>query len=189
MSSLRQSSQRGSSMIEVLVTVVILTIGLLGLVGLQSRMQLSEMESYQRAQALVLLSDMANRMTANREPTAIQSYVTSSPLGTGYDCTISGSSTRQARDACEWSNALQGAAETSGSNRVGAMIGARGCIELVPGSTNQYLITVAWQGMGPVAAPAGTCGQNLYNNGANCTSDRCRRVVTTIVRFGALTGP
>ena len=66
--------QRGTTMPEVLVTIVIVAIGLLGLAGLQSRLQVSEMESYQRAQALMLLNDMANRITTNRNVAA--SYVT-----------------------------------------------------------------------------------------------------------------
>ena len=181
--------QRGTSMIEVLVTVVILTFGLLGLAGMQSRMQQSEMEAYQRAQALVLLEDMANRLAVNRDAAAAASYVTSTPLGTDFDCSIDGASTRQARDACEWSDALQGAAETAGGNKIGAMVGARGCIESLPGGANQYMVTVAWQGRMPLTAPAAACGQNLYDSGDNCTGDRCRRTVTTIVRFGTLTGP
>jgi type IV pilus modification protein PilV len=67
-------AQAGTSLIEVLVTIVILAIGLLGLAGLQSRLQVSEMESYQRAQALVLLNDMVGRIEANRTNAA--SYVT-----------------------------------------------------------------------------------------------------------------
>ncbi|MGE5027346.1 MAG: prepilin-type N-terminal cleavage/methylation domain-containing protein, partial [Betaproteobacteria bacterium] len=47
----------GFSMIEILVTLVILLIGLLGLAGLITRSQQAEMESYQRAQALILLQD------------------------------------------------------------------------------------------------------------------------------------
>lgn len=66
--------QRGTSLIEVLVTLVILTIGLLGLTGLQSRLQVSELEAYQRAQALILLNDMASRVATNRSAAA--SYVT-----------------------------------------------------------------------------------------------------------------
>jgi type IV pilus assembly protein PilV len=75
------SAQRGTSMIEVLVTIVILTFGLLGLVGLQTKLQVSEMEAYQRAQALILLEDMANRIASNRNFAA--TYVTgaNAPLG------------------------------------------------------------------------------------------------------------
>ncbi len=53
-------------MIEVLVTLVVLALGLLGVVGLQARGQQAELESYQRGQALVLLQDMVDRMNTNR---------------------------------------------------------------------------------------------------------------------------
>ena len=58
-------SQYGATMIEVLITIVILAFGLLGLVGLQAKVQLADFESYQRAQAVVLLSDMVDRINAN----------------------------------------------------------------------------------------------------------------------------
>jgi prepilin-type N-terminal cleavage/methylation domain-containing protein len=50
--------QRGFSLVEILVTLVIAMIGLLGLAGVQIRAHQAELESYQRAQALVLVSDM-----------------------------------------------------------------------------------------------------------------------------------
>lgn len=170
-------------MIEVLVTIVILVIGLLGLAGLQARLQSSEMEAYQRAQALVLLSDMASRIATNRVNAA--SYVTTTPLGVGMACPT-GTSTPQQVDAGQWCNALQGAAETSSGNKVGAMVGGRGCVEGL--GSGEYLVTVAWQGLTPISAPPSsvTCGQNLYN-GSHCTEDRCRRAITTVVRIGDLT--
>ncbi|WP_232324480.1 type IV pilus modification PilV family protein, partial [Variovorax sp. WDL1] len=73
-------SQRGATLLEALVTLVIIAFGLLGLVGLQSRLQVSEMEAYQRSQALILLNDMANRIAINRR--AAGSYVTATPVGT-----------------------------------------------------------------------------------------------------------
>jgi type IV pilus assembly protein PilV len=179
---------RGVSMIEVMVTLVILGLGLLGLAGLQSRLQVSEIEAYQRAQALVLLEDMASRLASNRDIAATVNYITASPLGTGAAaCTVGANATRQQRDSCEWNNALQGAAELAGSSRVGAMAGARGCVERV-GTTNQFVVTVAWQGMGPSSVPPGSCGAGQYNNGTNCVDDRCRRAVITTVRIGSLAG-
>lgn len=174
-------------MVEVLVTVVILALGLLGLVGLQTRLQASEMEAYQRSQALVLLDDMANRLNSNRSQAASYVTGTSTPLGTGYTCTVTSSSNTQVRDTCEWSEALKGAAEVSGTNKLGAMVGGRGCVESL--GNNQYLISVVWQGMNATSAPPSSvaCGQNLYNSSSgSCTSDRCRRAVTTVVRIGTL---
>jgi type IV pilus assembly protein PilV len=179
-------TQRGTSLLEVLVTIVILAIGLLGLAGLQARMQGSEMEAYQRAQALVLLNDMASRIATNRNNAA--SYVTGSgsPLGMGMACPT-GTST-QLIDAGQWCSALQGAAEeTSGGGNVGAMIGGRGCVEAL--GNGEYLVTVAWQGITPISAPVPACGQNQYNGaaGSACTDDLCRRVITTVIRIGNLT--
>lgn len=179
--------QRGTSMIEVLVTIVILTFGLLGLVGLQTKLQVSEMEAYQRTQALILLQDMANRIATNRISAA--TYVTGAdaPLGAGMTCPTT-NTTRQQTDAGEWCDALQGAAETAGTSKIGAMIGGRGCVESL--GSGEFLVTVAWQGMGPLSAPPASvaCGSGLYNGatGTSCVNDLCRRAVTTIIRIAAL---
>lgn len=179
-------AQLGVGLIEVLVTLLILAVGLLGVVGLQARLQQSEMETYQRSQALILLNDMANRLAANRNQAASYVTGTSTPLGAGMTCPTATSSQLE-RDRAEWCAALQGAGETSGTARVGAMLGGRGCVESL--GSGQYLITVAWQGIGSLSAP-GTglaCGVGQYNDsGANCTNDQCRRVVSTIVRVATL---
>ncbi|MDZ7595932.1 MAG: type IV pilus modification protein PilV [Thiobacillus sp.] len=180
--------QRGTSLLEVLVTIVILAIGLLGLAGLQTRLQTSEIEAYQRSQALILLNDMASRIATNRANAA--SYVTASPLGVGMTC--SGAASTQEVDAKEWCEALQGAGETLDGNSVGAMVGGRGCVEKIAGTAGEavgeYRITVAWQGLAPISAPPAniTCGQTLYNGGTVCANDLCRRTVTTVVRIGDL---
>jgi type IV pilus assembly protein PilV len=179
------SSERGTSLIEVLVTVLILSFGLLGLAGLQSRMQLTEMESYQRAQALILLDDMASRISVNRGMAS--DYVTATALGAGMTCPID-PVTRPEMDTAAWCRALQGAAEmTAGGSEAGAMLGGRGCIESLSGE--EYMITVAWQGISPVSAPPASvaCGVNAYDEaGSSCIADRCRRAVTTIVRIATL---
>jgi type IV pilus assembly protein PilV len=177
-------------MVEVLVTIVILSFGLLGLAGMQTRLQVSEMESYQRTQGLILLEDMVSRISANRMNAA--SYVTgsSSPLGTGVAaCTVDPATTRQVQDSCEWNNSLLGTSEAQSSSKIGAMIGARGCVENM--GSNSYMVTVAWQGQSAISAPPSAvgCGRNLYNSsasGAVCTDDKCRRVLTTQIHIASL---
>lgn len=166
-------------MIEVLITIVILAIGLLGLAGLQSRLQVSEMEAYQRAQALILLNDMASRVAANRANVADYLIDPAAPVGAGVACD------GYTGDLAEWCNALQGAGETAGGNNVGAMVGGRGCVENLGGG--EYLVTVAWQGLTPISAPpvGVACGAGEYDGG-NCADDRCRRVVTTRVGIANL---
>lgn len=178
--------QQGVGLIEVLVTIVILAVGLLGVVGLQSRLQTSEMESYQRAQALLLLEDMASRIATNRNAAANYVTGTTTPLGVGMTCSSIGTATRQQIDSTQWCNALQGAAETFSGSRLGAMIGGRGCVESL--GSGQYLVTVAWQGLMPLVAPPATvaCGVDEYDGGSSCTDDLCRRAITTIVRVANL---
>ncbi len=173
--------ERGATLIEVLVAIVIVVIGLLGLAGLQARINLSEMESFQRTQAIVLMQDMADRIVANRKNA--MNYVTGAPLGTGNalaDCSALHGS---ALDLCEWNNALLGAAEATGAGQVGAMIGARGCIKnIVATMPQQFVIMVAWQGLNPTIAPGAAlnCGAGLYGN------DNQRRIMATTVTMACL---
>ena len=181
-----RNRQDGVSLVEVLVAMIILSIGLLSLVVLHGRLHVLQLESYQRSQALILLNDIASRIQLNRN--AADSYVTVDPLGTGMACGVGGA-TRQEIDANEWCVALQGAAETLGANQVGAMVGARACVENI--AAGEYLVTVAWQGMAPLSAPPPSvgCGATLYDgpDESPCQDDLCRRVVTTLVRIATLT--
>ena len=183
----RHCRQQGVSLIEVLIAMVILAIGLLGLVGLQGRLHVTQVESYQRAQALILLQDMANRIALNRNDAL--GYVTADPIGTDMPggCPVV-NVTRTERDIGEWCQFLIGASETLGGESVGAMVGGRGCIEEVTPGSNEFLVTVAWQGMAPTVAPPNsvTCGEGLYDGPEDtpCVNDLCRRIVTTVVRLG-----
>ena len=173
---MRRQGENGFSMMEVLVTIAILVVGLLGMVGLQLRATAMELESYQRAQALILLQDMADRLSTNKVQAA--SYIASDVGASGAEQTC-GALAGAARDLCEWNNVLVGAAEKAGTRKIGAMIGARGCI--TSPAANVYLITIAWQGLSPTVVPAGsTCGQNAYGD------DRQRRTATVVVRVATL---
>jgi type IV pilus assembly protein PilV len=171
--------QHGTSMIEVLVAIVIVIIGLLGLAGLQARVNLAEMESFQRAQAIVLLQDMVDRINANLKNS--MAYVTGG-VGTGTPVMNCAALAGAPLDLCEWHNALLGAAETQGGSQVGAMIGARGCITNIdPAMPRKFLVSVVWQGINPTLAPAATnCGAGSYGN------DATRRALVSTVVIGCL---
>jgi len=178
-------------MIEVLVTLVILLVGLLGLAGLQMQAQRSEMESYQRVQALVLLEDMVGRINANRNVASCYATTSLSPayLGTNAAatsavaapaCTV-GTADQKARatqDMTEWSNLLYGSAE---SGNTGAMLGGRGCVTFNAAS-GVGMVSVAWQGLGDTFAPASgvDCAKNLYGD------ETKRRVITAPFTIGCL---
>ena len=72
--TLKMKTQKGVGLIEVLVAVLILSIGVLGLVGLQTRsLQLSQ-ESLLSSQALLMAYEMTDRMRANKD--SANSYTT-----------------------------------------------------------------------------------------------------------------
>jgi type IV pilus assembly protein PilV len=190
----------GFGMIEILISLLILLIGLLGLAGLQALAQRSEMESYQRVQAIVLLQDMADRIKANRQASYCYGFTASGSQDTQFlgsstssvtpDPTTltcgTGSATYESMalsDLSEWHQALLGASEKKGTTKLGAMIDARGCVVFTPDATTTdnsdgtYTITVTWQGINPTFAPAsGTdCAKNTYG------AENLRRAVSMVV--------
>jgi type IV pilus assembly protein PilV len=58
-------SDRGFTLLEVLVALVVLSIGLLGLAGLQLTSVTNTRDAYYRTQAIALSYDIADRMRAN----------------------------------------------------------------------------------------------------------------------------
>ena len=177
--------QAGTTLLEVMVTIVILAFGLLGLAGLQMKTRTVELESYQRSQAMIILNDMVSRFHMSRINAA--SYISGAVAGEG-DVEQCAGKTGAAFDLCEWGNALRGAGESLGGTNVGAMIGARGCITQIqaPDTTagtcvpGIYEITVTWQGMFKTAAPNNTCAQDLDMYGG----DELRRAISLRVSSG-----
>jgi type IV pilus assembly protein PilV len=186
---LGKRGQRGTTLIEILISVVILLVALLGAAGMMVRSNQSEMESYQRVQALTLLQDMAARLNANRQVAACYAVAGAmTTAGTGGisapSCTT-GSAAQQATvtsDLTAWNNALLGNTETAASGTValGAMIGARGCIEAIDTVNQVYRVTVAWQGLVKTVVPSLPCGSGNFG------SDGYRRAISVQVRIGVL---
>jgi type IV pilus assembly protein PilV len=182
---IKHKPQEGATLLEVMVTIVILAFGLLGLAGLQMKTRSVELESYQRSQAMVILNDMVSRFQMSRANAA--NYIGGNVVG-GGDAEQCGGLAGAAFDLCEWGNALRGAGESLGGTSVGAMIGARGCIAQIqapvttPGACAPgiYEITVTWQGVFKTAAPSNTCAQALNIYGG----DSMRRAISLQVSSG-----
>lgn len=202
----------GFSMIEVLVSLLIIVFGLLGLAGLQVRIQQSEFESYQRAQALVLLQDMVERIHMHRSTATCFHFTTNTTNGSPYLGTGSGNApacsasttndNTMADDAIsEWKDLLLGAAEDLAGSSVGAMAGARGCVSYdatteltdaggvaLPG-TGKYTVAVSWKGTIDTAPPVmadGVTPVNCGNDNALYGAETRRRAVYTQFRLAKL---
>jgi len=165
---------RGFTLIEVLVTLVVLAIGLLGLAGLQASSLKHNNNAYQRTQATYLAYDILDRMRTNPVGVEAGGYddidtlplpaIPACVLGAGALCDPADLALN---DAFEWATRLN-ATLPSGRGIVTAT---------VPGSPNDpFTVTVMWDDMrtgvtGTDCDPADpddmTCfsvtGQVLYN--------------------------
>jgi len=127
--------QQGFTLIEVLVTVVVLAIGLLGLAGLQLTGLKYNHSAYQRSQATIISDDIADRMRANRAVALSGTYdialgttpPVSSCEGIGANCTAAAIA---AADLSTWKQAL--------SNTLPSGDGA------ITRNGNRMTITVQW---------------------------------------------
>lgn len=103
--------QRGFTLIEVLITVVVLAIGLLGLAGLQLNGLRFTHSAYQTSQATIAAYDIIDRMRVNRNAAESGAYdidFGSAPggancTGSGADCTTA---QLAAADLIEWKEAI-----------------------------------------------------------------------------------
>ena len=119
------SHQRGLTLIEILVTVLVLAIGLLGLAGLQATAVRFNTRAYIRSQATNLAYDMADRMRVNLIAATNGAYdiaIGTNPTGT----------TLAAQDLQEWRTALTALPSGTGSIARPAIIG------------NVFTIAIQW---------------------------------------------
>jgi len=182
--------EAGFGMLEVLISMVIVLVGVLGLAGLIIRSNQSELESYQRVQATLLLQDMVDRMNANRKVASCYSNGGSGISMTGVSpytpaACATGTATEQdnyGEDLKAWNDLIAGSAESknAGVTKLGAMIGAQGCIDQIDAANNIYMVSVAWQGLAATAAP------KIKSTSACYSTDAKRRVISATVRMAAL---
>ena len=90
----------GFTMVELLIAVLVLSIGLLGLAGLQAAGLRNNQSAYLRSQATILGYDIADRMRANRAVAATGAYDIA--LGGG-----SAGGSVSADDLMEWKDGLE----------------------------------------------------------------------------------
>ncbi|MCG9730001.1 type IV pilus modification protein PilV [Shewanella sp. Isolate13] len=143
-----ETREKGLSLIEVLVALVILTVGLVGVFNLHIISKRGSFESFQQTQASYFANDIVNRMRLN--PEQLASYVGNysgtpsipTPACTGAAlCTPAQTATW---DLYEWRAAFIGQAETVGTQNVGGLDTPTGCITI---NGNTVSVVIAWRGI------------------------------------------
>jgi len=137
----------GFSLIEVLVSMVVLSTGLLGLAGLQTKGMNYIHTSNSRFEAMNSIEDIMERIRANRS-TNYSTSLSSEPAETTVNCSAQNTScipsTLATYDMSRWACSLG----YWNSNSVCTGLGVRGRLPLGRGSIalsgNTYTITVMW---------------------------------------------
>ena len=70
----RQQANKGFTLIEVLVAFIVLTVGLLGTVALQTTAKQASYDANQRSAALALANDIVERIRANDTADIVTNY-------------------------------------------------------------------------------------------------------------------
>jgi type IV pilus assembly protein PilV len=123
-------AQRGFTLIEILVTVVLISVGLLGVAALQLTTLRGNQEAYVRSQASVIANDILDRMRAS--PIAFRNGLYDTDFnGTGAASTPAGA------DLLSWQQSI---------NQLlpGGEVAAAGRIERDALFTNVVTVTIRW---------------------------------------------
>ena len=146
--TLKQRKQAGFSLVEVLITLVIMSVGMLGIAGLYVQTMQAGRTSMFRHHAVTLAGDVADRIRAN--PLAGNAYNhAATATGTDNSCVTGGidcnSADMAANDIFLWQ--AQANDTLPAGNVAIAFTAAAG---LVPPT---YLITISWSEPSQVPAP------------------------------------
>ena len=131
---IKTASNKGFTLLEVMIAMVIFAVGMLGLAGIQALSLENAHSSYSRSQAILLAYDMVDRMNAN--PTAGTAYEittgnTPGTPGTLCDAAACNNTQMASFDHWQWKTSLPN-----------LLISGQG--QIVNTAGDSYTITVHW---------------------------------------------
>ena len=154
-----QTRQKGIGLVEVLVALMIFSIGMLGIASLQIISKRSSFEAQQRQEAVFMANDMISRINnSGLTPSQIKTYYDGQDFSADsapespYDCMDNDCNVGQlvAYDLSRWHKNIYGSAVEAGSGKkVSGLVGTRGCIDVeqAGGEVSKVTVTIAWLSM------------------------------------------
>lgn len=183
-----RAGSQGFTLIEVLIAVVIFSVGLLAVASLQVVARKANYEAVQRTAASQLAQGLLERMRANAVSAALVVYngagervlgggTVAAPGNTcqnaGAPCPVTVLATA---DLWEWERLLDGSFEVANGEAVGGLVSPTACVRgEIDGATGNYEVAIAWRGVTESDPPADACG---VGNPAYGDDDEFRRVIT-----------
>lgn len=189
----RSINQRGFTLIEVLVSLLVISVGLLAIASLQLLSKRSNYDAAQRTTAAHLAEDLLARMRSN--PVALITYMPGALLGgstlaaPATTCIGAGANCSAEEladfDLWQWEQELDGALETQAGIASGGIVSPQACITGPGfGGNGTYTVAIAWRGLTESTNPVtDSCGEGSGLYGGN---DEYRRVlvVSTYINAG-----
>lgn len=178
-------TQRGFSLLEILVTLIVFSVGLLAIAGLQTVSKQANYESLQRTTASQIAYGLLEDMRTNGD--AIGTYVAAASLGGGTRganapvpaCTAGAtcnSIEKATYDLWFWEQMVDGGMESSGGTGTGGLMLPTLCITgPAGGAAGTYQVTIVWRGTASITNNAASaCGALSGNYGA---ANEFRRII------------
>lgn len=142
----------GFTLVEVMIALVVLSIGLLGLAGLQTVALRQNNSAQVSSQAVDLVNELADRMRANRIGVDANDYA-GTPAVPGFDCITDFSGTVSGTECTPQEIALLDLStwQTSVSRIFPGGAGTIACVDIDPADGiactpgSMFTVTIAWQ--------------------------------------------
>ncbi len=150
------TSQTGFTLVEVLVATVILSLGLLGLAGMQTASMRYNQGAYLRSQATVVANDIIDRMRTNQDGVTTGNYDALDSRDDAPDdqgCATAPCTSAQiaSQDIREWTDHFQ---DVYGLGAAYTPTLPTGAFGTVINNANTYSVTVTWSEMEAMHADA-----------------------------------
>lgn len=180
----------GFSLLELLIALVVFSIGLLAIAGLQTVAKQANFEAVQRTTAAQVANGLLEDMRTNGN--GIDIYAAAPDLGGGTagaepvpDCRDGNecnAAQKAAHDLWFWEQVLDGNLETAGNTGSGGLVLPTLCIGgPVGGIAGTYAVTIVWRGTASMSnGNASACGSASGNYGANNEFRRIMQIPTYI---------
>lgn len=186
----KRKHQRGFSLLELLIALIVFSVGLLAVAGLQTVSKSANYEALQRTSASQIAYGLLEDMRMNGDAAAI--YLAAGDLGNGSrggepapnclgaaECSAD---QKAAHDLWFWEQAIDGNLETNGGVGAGGLVLPTLCITgPVGGGAGIYQVSVAWRGSASINnAVNNPCGAASGNYGAGNEFRRIIQIPTYI---------
>lgn len=141
----RSNKGRGFTLIEVLISMLVLSIGIMGVAGMQVTALKSLQSSGNYGMAALLANDIADRMWVNQAQVLANAYNHTAADNSPPDCVANNCSTAQmaAYDISEWQNQLKGYTTGDGTAVPAMLPSSTGTVARI-GTTTSFTISVRW---------------------------------------------